>query len=222
VEQLAGRGNNIVCGGTAYGAGKVAANVVITGEPIDLDDGVVAVVNPNLYKPVLSETPHVTAEHSTRPDFISTNDWDGYLSWLIECPDADKEEARFRMWKDVIAKANAHISENMENLKDLTLLLWMTSIASSKYFSDWMHIQDIQIALDKHFASQISAGSSSIVCELNNYGELIQALDTLNRYGNRIGENVSSFAFQMLMSNFGLKSKFVTERFNEKGWNIHG
>jgi len=225
VENLAISGSNIICGETVYGAGKVAANMVITGDDIDLDGGKDAVVNPNVYKPDAEANPHSEECLSKKPnathDFAAANDWAGYLDWLSERSVYSLEKERFKLWKETISVADGLVRRNIAQLRDLTLFIWITGIASSDYFSNWASVKNIQSAMDNHFSAVVSAGESSINCELKSYTELIQALDVLDRYGGKMNENVFNIAFQMLMSNFGLKSKFVTERFNNKGWKKH-
>ena len=46
-EELAYSEQNILCGETAYGAGRISAHAIITGEELDMDDGEDAVVDPN-------------------------------------------------------------------------------------------------------------------------------------------------------------------------------
>ena len=47
IEDLAYSEQNILCGETAYGAGRISASCITTVEELDLDRGIAAVVNPN-------------------------------------------------------------------------------------------------------------------------------------------------------------------------------
>ena len=49
IEGSAQCDQKIICGETVYGAGRVAADMVILGEPIDLDGGSDALFSPNTY-----------------------------------------------------------------------------------------------------------------------------------------------------------------------------
>ncbi len=226
VEKLAHSGNNIICGETAYGAGKVAANTVVTGEPIDLDDGADAVVNPNSYIPSADRAPVLIADNastsSVTPDFAASGNWSGYLDWLIENSVVQSAQERFMVWKETLSKVDGLIRTGMTDYRDLTLLIWTVGIASSDYFSDWPQVQELLKMIDRHFASVVTADRASVFCPLESYSELLQALDILNRYGDSMDRTVYGVAFEMLISNFGLKSKFLTERLNEKGWKAHG
>lgn len=226
VEKLAHSGNNIICGETAYGAGKVAANTVITGEPIDLDDGAEAVVNPNVYSPSMDATPVLVANNaspsSVTPDFSASGDWSGYLNWLIENSVVESAKERFMSWKKTLSKVDGLTRTGMADCRDLTLLIWTVGIASSNYFSGWPQVQELLKTIDRHFASVVNADRASVFCPLDSYSELLQALDIINRYGDSMDRTVYGVAFEMLISNFGLKSKFLTERLNEKGWKAHG
>ena len=39
VEEKAQTYQKVICGETAYGAGKIIASTILTSEPLDLDDG---------------------------------------------------------------------------------------------------------------------------------------------------------------------------------------
>ena len=51
IEQIAQTNQNVICGETAYGAGKIIASRILTGEPLDLDEGEDALQNPFTYSP---------------------------------------------------------------------------------------------------------------------------------------------------------------------------
>jgi hypothetical protein len=226
IEGFAFSGNNIICGETAYGAGKVAAVAVITGEPIDLDEGANAVINPNIYKSdsttkSINESERQTAS-SIIPTFIPTTDWSEYLGWLISNTIFKTEKEQFKSWMNIISSVDALVRIGIDSFRDLSTLIWITGIAFSDYFKGSMQVQSLQKKMDQHFASVLQTDKSSIICSLENYGELLQALEILNRYGNYMDKNIYDFAFEILVSNFGLKSKFITERLIEKGWKAHG
>jgi len=225
VEKLAHSGNNIICGETAYGSGKVAANTVITGEPIDLDDGLDAVIKPNVYG--LSVCAPVLAARNEFPisvlsDFAASGDWSGYLDWLIENAVVASAKERFMSWKVLLSKADKLIRTGIADCRDLTLLIWIVDIASSDYFSDWPKVRELLKAVDRHFVSVVTTDKASVLCPLQSYSELLQALNVLNCYGDSMDRTVYGVAFEMLISNFGLRSKFLSERLSEKGWNAHG
>lgn len=224
VTKLAHSGKNILCGETAYGSGKVAAITVITGEPIDLDDGKEAVVDPNSYKPkVVAGTPPTQAENTiANPDFISTGDWSGYLDWLIENTANKSDKQQFKAWKEKLSKVDGLVRNGFIDCRDLTLLIWTVEIACSDYFCKWSQVKALLDAIDKHFSVLAQTDKTSIACVVDSYGELLQALDILNRYGDSMDRPVFEVAFEMLMSYFGLKSKFVMDRLNEKGWKTYG
>ena len=226
VEKLATGGNNIVCGETVYGAGKVVASKVITGEAIDLDDGADAIVNPNVYQPNLGKLPISSqSNHSvseTKPDFLLAGNWVGYIAWLIENSIVKSEKDRFESWKNTVSKVDGLVRDNVSSCRDLILFIKMTGIVQSDYFHGWTQLHDLQKALDKHFSYVANTDKSSIICSLESYSELLQVLDILNRYGDSMDRTTYGVAFEMLVSNFGLKAKFMTERLNEKGWYAHG
>lgn len=224
IAKLAQSRKNILCGETAYGAGKVAANTVITGEPLDLDEGEDTVVAPYLYKPKIATGTFSTQACNTidNPDYFSTGDWSGYLDYLIENTAFETDKQKFEVWKEILTKVDGLIRNGIIDCRDLTLLIWTVGIACSDYFSEWSQVKALLTAIDNHFAALAQTDKSSIACSVESYGELLQALDILNRYGDSMDRLVYGISFEMLMSYFGLKSKFVTERLNEKGWKDHG
>jgi len=221
VMKLAHSGNNIVCGETAYGSGKVEANNVITGEPIDLDEGVDAVVNPYTYNSLMDATPILAANNASltnvTPDFVANGDWAGYLDWLIKNSEVESVKDQFMSWKKILSTVYELTITGMTDCRDLSLLIWTVGIASSDYFSEWSRVQEILMTIDKHFASVVKVDRANVFCSLESYSELIQALDVLERYGDAIDMTVYGVVFEILLSNFGLKPKFLIKRLNEKG-----
>jgi cytoskeletal protein CcmA (bactofilin family) len=227
VEKLAHSGNNVICGETVYGAGKVVASIVVTGEPIDLDDGEDAVVNPNIYNiPSTVSTPVLVANNvsstGNTSEFSRDGDWLEYLDWLIDNSLVESAKNRFLSWKETLSKADGLIRTGISDYRDLKLLIWIADIASSDYFHEWSQVQSLFKAIDQHFAFIVSVDITSLLCQLESYSELLLALNILNRCGILIDAKVYSVALDMLISNFGLKLKFLAERLNEKGWSAYG
>lgn len=145
VEETARSGRAILCGETAYGAGKVAANTVITGEPIDLDEGEEGLVPPQVYR--LAPKPAENgAESSGRgalsADFAPNNDFEGYIDALVGRTDSDTDEIRLLHWRGVLCEAREIVSANRwTRYRNAGMLLWLTEIVHSPYFRDWNSIR---------------------------------------------------------------------------------
>lgn len=66
------------------------------------------------------------------------------------------------------------------------------------------------------------ATRASIVCNIESYREWIECLKILYDNALSVSQNLYGCIYDLLMANLGLKSKFVLERFQEKGWKING
>lgn len=80
IEDLAYSEQNILCGETAYGAGRISARCISTVEELDLDNGKDAVVNPNKIDFGRKDK---TTDPNPGGKFISTNNFNAYLDKLF-------------------------------------------------------------------------------------------------------------------------------------------
>lgn len=133
---------NILCGETAYGAGKVIANTVITGEPIDLDDGEDGLVSPQVYMnaPDIDGQPNDT--HVLSSDFEPNNDFEGYIDALITQTASDIDKIKLLHWRSVLCEVRDIIASNSTQYRKVETLLWLTEIVNSTYFREWNTIRD--------------------------------------------------------------------------------
>lgn len=228
VEKLAKTERNILCGETAYGAGKVAANTIITGEPLDLDDGEDAVELPNSYKPTTTtNTRTVQGEQADlvalgETDYAPTGDFFGYLSVLSNAAfDADTK-AKFKRWQDVLSEAEVVKQTTLNVYANIALVIWIAEIAGSEYFKEWDAVYELFDTFENYFRGLIGRDKNAIVCSIDCYDRWLEALSVLSKYGALIDRSVYDAAFELVVSNLGLKAKFVSERLNEKGWEVHG
>lgn len=226
VEKLAQSAKNILCGETAYGSGKVAANAVITGEPIDLDEGAEAVIAPYSYaptavSPVSAEASGVYLISQRTTEFASTGNWVAYLDLLAKSAVCEEDKLKFERWSGILWEAESITRKGIECYKNVGLLIWVVEIANSDYFVDWSVTGSLLAALNRHFAKLVQSDKSSVVCSIKSYGEWLQALKVLHQFAKSMDNAVYDVAFELLVSNLGLKAKFVSERLNEKGWKAH-
>lgn len=300
IEELASSSRSILCGETAYGAGKVSANVVITGEPLDLDDGVDAVTSPNVYfhtENPMSET-YIEDFKSLSKEYKEKNDFKGYIDALIESSCDQRKNTRLKKYAQVLAALPAQESVIRNQCRDVSLLLWMCDIEKSGLFIDWDIVtqwekcladlftrlarnqsptdgetcacktdalkigdklihssngsgvvetigktntgtivsvrfaEDGQVkkylfpASEVHFRKICSPSNNSstthyresIVCEPESYEDWLMLSSLLHEHGKDLAPELSLTIFTLLSSCFGLKAKFVTDRFREKGW----
>lgn len=231
VEKIAKSEKNILCGETAYGAGKVAANTVITGEPLDLDDGEEAVVSPNMYRPSAAQSQTLTSAAATAEtvDLISRGEMEyaplgnfrDYLDFLISDSCDDECKVKFAHWRNVICEAETVCQSRIVEYKNVAMTIWLSEIVGSAYFKNWDKIGDLFNAFENHFKSLIQRDRNAVLCSIGSYKECIEALAVLSRYGTLIDDAVYNMAFELVISNLGLKAKFVSERLKEKGWEAH-
>ncbi len=231
VEKLAKSDKYIVCGETAYGAGKVAANTIITGEPIDLDDGEDAVESPNLYRPVAAQPqPLQTTVTPTEPidliahgesEYAPSGDYTGYLDFLVATVNDEESKLKFARWKEVLSEAEAIRQSGIDEYTNIAIIIWLVEIAWSDYFKNWDTVDDIFDTFEIHFKGLLESDIAAIGCAIDCYGKWLEALTILNRFGVLIDGAVYGVAFKLVVSNLGLKAKFVSERLSEKGWGVH-
>lgn len=226
VEKLAQSAKNILCGETAYGSGKVTANAVITGEPIDLDEGEEAVVTPFSYTstdvaPVIAAASGVDLVFEGAAKYAPISNWAAYLDLLAKSAVCEEDKSKFKRWSGILSEAESLTRKGIERCKNVGLLIWVVEIANSDYFVDWSVTGSLLAALNIHFAKLVQSDKSSVVCSIKSYGEWLQALEVLHRFGESMDNEVYDVAFDLLVSNLGLKAKFVSERLNEKGWKAH-
>ncbi len=66
----------------------------------------------------------------------------------------------------------------------------------------------------------ISSGEirNLIVCDISNYDEWLVALSILNTNKTVLGEDLYNAIYDLLLSQIGLKTKYIKDRLREKGW----
>ena len=154
VESYASSGRNILCGETAYGAGKIAARAVLTVDEIDMDDGVEAVINPHAYESVPKEEPQ-TGEHiyEIAKQYEKKNDYEGFLATLNKGCDNAFKTVLLR-WHKALRTADEMFKageSGASSCRDIGLLLNLTEIINSEYFKGWDEIKTWQMLLLHHF-----------------------------------------------------------------------
>lgn len=231
VEKLAKSYKNILCGETAYGAGKVAANTIITGEPLDLDDGEDAVESPNSYRPatVQSQLAHpapTLIEIKNMKEigitkYAPSGDFIGYLDFLTSAVFDVESKTKFKRWKNVLSEAEAVMQSGIKDYTNIETIIWLLEIAGSSYFDNWTKFDSLLDTFESHMKCLISRDMAAITCSIGSYIEWLNALTVLSRFGNLIDSSVYCIAMELVVSNLGLKSRFVSARLIEKGWDAY-
>ena len=162
IEDLAYSEQNILCGETAYGAGRISATCISTVEELDLDNGKDAVVNPNKIDFGRKDK---TTDPNPGGKFISTNNFNAYLDKLFGENDSNLLASLDR-WKKALSTAESLLKNNSQknlNCYDLGLLLTLTEISHSKYFSGWTRVQDWSTKIQAYFEKLIGGDPSANV-----------------------------------------------------------
>lgn len=149
IEEKAKTYQNIICGETAYGAGKIIASGILTAEPLDLDDGEEALEKPFQYAPKSSN--RATTEFSKESaKYSQNNDYSGYLSELMKVPN-ETLKARLGHYLKVLKAVDIAYPASIPEFKDAALLIWMIEISNSDYFEDWPKIKEWTEFILSHF-----------------------------------------------------------------------
>ena len=149
IEEKAKTYQNVICGETAYGAGKIVASSILTAEPLDLDEGEEALESPFQYTPKSSYSG--TAELSKESaKYRKNNDYSGFLSTLLKTPDKSMK-ARFSHYLTVLKAVEMAYPEKISELRDAALLIWLIEISNSDHFKDWPKIKEWTEFVLSHF-----------------------------------------------------------------------
>ena len=110
VEELAKSGQKIICGETAYGAGKISAQEIITGEELDMDDGMKSVVDiPN--RIYLGDT-NENQRAKLCKKYAIRNDYNTYLNELHKNEDDKILLGALSRWRKTLDTVSGIIKQN--------------------------------------------------------------------------------------------------------------
>lgn len=302
IEKLAVSGQNILCGETAYGSGRISANSIITVEELDMDDGEDSVVKPN----EITFNQEIKTDATNSGDkYALRNNYEAYLTELTNGNENAFQRMLYR-WRRALKEAEELFSQKELDCFDLGLLLSLTEITRSSYFENWTTIKDwweqllirfnliadgeglgtekeisardfvvgARLRHKKYGSGQVSSvkktknddpiarllrktDDSAVVdvlfddgkeisfkldmainffvlekkskytpeelkeklfIEPSEYGEWIAFLSTMETYGNLFGSNLSNIIKEMLYAKIGVKTKFISDRIKDNGW----
>jgi len=297
VEEIAKCDQTVICGETAYGSGRIVANTVITGEPVDLDDGEKSIVSPYVYSREDDTEDAKDKIVSLSQKYRGDNNYRAFLDSIKQNGNEIQQSLaeRYLCAFNQIEKVN---TDGIEDFRDTKLLLQLLDMMASGWFEGWQTVEDYKYKLLHHFEALASgdnpyipkpkpatdlqigdfvrhtiygdgyvknrtvsspgamieiefdgigikkfsipaalkffkilgskksltpeATRASLVCNVDNYREWIECLKVLFDNASLISPSLHGCIYDLLMANLGLKSKFVLERFQEKGWKING
>ena len=134
-EELAYSEQNILCGETAYGAGRISAHAIITGEELDMDDGEDAVVDPNK---IVFDDNSGNQKSVNGKKYAEKNDFESYLGELFDnCGMDDIKQYTVVRWLRILKKVCEVEQQINFECYDVGLVLGLTEIRFSEYFSGW-------------------------------------------------------------------------------------
>lgn len=168
VAETAKSNQKIMCGETAYGAGKIFAFQIITGEALDLDEGINAVAGIN--RMILSHEKETTATNVTSANkFAQRNDYNSYFAELINNDRENLNKATFERWKKTIANVKEIIKQSNFICYDIGVLLSIMEMAQSSYFVNWKEVGQLQQLLLDRFNrivnGEVVVSSNSIILD---------------------------------------------------------
>ena len=134
-EELAYSEQNILCGETAYGAGRISAHAIITGEELDMDDGEDAVVDPNK---IVFDDNSGNQKSVNGKKYAEKNDFESYLGELFDnCGMDDIKQYTVVRWLRILKKVCEVEQQTNFECYDVGLVLGLTEICFSEYFRGW-------------------------------------------------------------------------------------
>lgn len=147
VEEKAQTPQIIMCGETAYGAGRVSARTVITAEEIDLDDGVDALESPFSYSAKKSSSNQFD---KVVLHYRELGDYAGLLGKLLATPDEQKKSVLSK-FLSTLQMIDQKYPKQIHTLRDFSVLIWLLKITNTEYFRGWENITTWTQSVKKHF-----------------------------------------------------------------------
>ena len=149
VEEKAQTYQKVICGETAYGAGKIIASTILTSEPLDLDDGEEAIESPYTYI-AESKTSYNEEIQKCSIKYAKENDYIGFLAELtkIHCEDNNKAYDRYLK---IFKTMDTIYPTVLAKVRDVSLLIGLMELSKQDYFKDWPRVIEWTEAMYKHF-----------------------------------------------------------------------
>lgn len=207
--------NNILCGTTISGVGKVKANNILTSENLRVDDDAVegtVRAGEHDYAPV----PHMANCSVTEESaiYITNENYNGYLEYLLSNAVDEIQKRHIAHWKYVTEKM---IPLDINECTDISLYVWLVEMANSQEFCNWPSISRLCDAAAGHFESMVQTEIGRLTCSINNKQEWQEILSILDIYGNCINVNVARTIRALVWSKFGIKMRLVDKL--TESWN---
>ena len=190
IEKKAQTNQNVICGETAYGAGRIIASSILTVEPLDLDDGEEALESPFSYSPKALSEPTVkfTAESVK---YEKNNDYSGYIAALIKNSE-ETVQKKLKKYLTVLKAVEMAAPSTISEFRDASLLIWMVELSHSEYFKGWNTIVEWTEAVLTHFQN-VAEGKLTNSMQGKPAEKLLKGYTVSHaKYGIGIVENIVS------------------------------
>ena len=180
VEISAESGQKILCGETAYGAGKISAYEIITGEELDMDGGMKAVVEPS--KILVGQT-HESQTGALGKKYAMKNDYNSYLTELRKNDEDKTLQTSIIRWQRVLNEANGVVKQSKFVCYDIGILLSLIELSNSIYFRGWEKIAQWQQSFLEKFNKMANGEELEIPKSLTLNGLAVGQRIRHNIYG---------------------------------------
>ena len=162
IEKNAQTNQIVICGETAYGAGKIIASSILTAEPLDLDDGEEALESPFHYTPK-SSTGAINEVSKKSAKYEKDNDYSGYISELMIETEAAIQK-RLKKYLVVLKAVEMATPSSITEFRDAALLIWLIEMSQSDYFAGWNTVTEWTTAVLGHFQN-MAEGKPSVATQ---------------------------------------------------------
>ena len=209
IEKKAQTIQNVICGETAYGAGKIIASTILTVEPLDLDDGEEALESPFQYSKKTGSGLTIGISKDLAK-FVTDNDYAGYISALIDNSE-EVTHKRLKKYLTVLKAIEKATPSTITEFRDSSLLIWLIEMSKNDYFKGWNTVAEWAKSFLYHFQN-LAEGKISGAAQGKPAERLLKGyIVSHTKYGTGVVENVVS-------SGTGAKlSKMAIVKFDEYG-----
>lgn len=181
IEEKAHTYQNLICGETAYGAGRIIASKILTAEPLDLDDGEEAIESPFQYTPKFTSRGMTEIENES-VKYAKINDYKAYLSVLMKVSDESLKK-QFERYALLLRAVEMAYPKSISDFKDVSLLIGLMEIVHSQYFQGWDKVVEWTDSVLAHFKNVVE-GRASITNEMKPATALRKGYTVLHqKYG---------------------------------------
>lgn len=188
IAEKAVTNQNIICGETAFGTGRICASKIITSDPLDLDEGTEALESPFTYSPS-QETNHNSELDREAARYSQNNDFRSFFDKLFLIPEIDTTN-QFPRYLSVLNTIATDYPSSIDGITDISILLSMVKIINTDYFKDWPIIRQWTEEVKKHFENMIEGKSSDLTPKKSALKMLKGYTVSHDKYGLGLVEDV--------------------------------